>query len=129
MNLPSWLYIRSPIAKILIGIVSVLITLVVVLLIHVTEEARMELMTDSWAGREIENGAALFANNCASCHGMDGKMPEDMKPMGALAKGNPWENLHKLLNGQPAEEMPALRALDIQVAVDILRYTQDLPEK
>jgi len=74
-------------------------------------------------------GKEYYDTLCAQCHGVDGRKIEDMKPMGALAKGNPWENLHKILNGQPAEEMPALRALDIQVSVDILRYTQDLPEK
>ena len=74
-------------------------------------------------------GKAAYDTLCAQCHGADGKMIEDMKPMGALAMGNPWENLHKILNGQPGEQMPALRALDIQIAVDILRYTQDLPQK
>ena len=34
-----------------------------------------------------------------------------MKPFGAQM-GNPWEVMHKILNGQPGEQMPALRALD-----------------
>ncbi len=78
---------------------------------------------------DTAKGRNYYETLCGQCHGADGKKIEDMKPMGALANGNPWENLHKILNGQPAEEMPALRALDTQIAVDILRYTQDLPEK
>lgn len=42
---------------------------------------------------------------------------------------NPWEVMHKLLNGQPAEEMPALRALDRKVVSDIMRYLMTLPKK
>lgn len=77
---------------------------------------------------DASKGKDYYDTLCAQCHGVDGKQIEDMKPMGALAKGNPWENLHKILHGQPAEEMPALGALDHQIAVDVLRYTQDLPE-
>lgn len=76
---------------------------------------------------DAAKGKDYYDTLCAQCHGLDGKKIEDIKPMGALAKGNPWENLHKILNGQPGEEMPALRAIDVQVAVDIVRYTQDLP--
>jgi len=71
-------------------------------------------------GSKLAKGDAARGRNyyetlCAQCHGADGKLVNGMDPMGALVKGNPWENLHKILNGQPAEEMPALRALDIQV--------------
>lgn len=76
---------------------------------------------------DVAKGEVYYNTLCAQCHGKDGRMVEDMKPMGLLATGNPWENLHKILNGQPAEQMPALRALDIQIAVDILAYTQGLP--
>jgi thiosulfate dehydrogenase len=47
--------------------------------------------------------------------------------MGKLANDNPWEVLHKVINGQPNEEMPALIAFDIQVAIDVLAYLQRLP--
>lgn len=33
----------------------------------------MEAQTESWHGRSTELGAGLYANNCASCHGLDGK--------------------------------------------------------
>jgi mono/diheme cytochrome c family protein len=69
----KYLYIRSPILKILLGIAALLIAFAVILLITVTEEPRMELQTANWDARSIENGAELYANNCSSCHGMDGK--------------------------------------------------------
>lgn len=66
-------YIKSPILKILIGIASVVIGIVIFGLVFVLEEPRMAAQTASWEGRSIETGAALYANNCASCHGVDGK--------------------------------------------------------
>jgi thiosulfate dehydrogenase len=50
-----------------------------------------------------------------------------MKPF-AKQMGNPWEVMHKILNGQPDEEMPALRALDRQVVADILSHMANLSE-
>ena len=41
--------------------------------------------------------------------------------------GNPWEVMHKLMNGQPGEQMPALRALDHQVVLDLLAHLKTLP--
>lgn len=43
--------------------------------------------------------------------------------------GNPWEVMHKILNGQPDEKMPALRALDRQVTVDIMAHLTTLPKE
>ncbi|RPI46061.1 MAG: hypothetical protein EHM59_08485 [Betaproteobacteria bacterium] len=73
-------------------------------------------------------GAAYFNTLCAGCHGMDGKKLKDAPPLGSLAS-NSAEMLHKILNGQPAEAMPALRALDTQIAVDIVTHLQTLPAK
>jgi mono/diheme cytochrome c family protein len=66
-------FIKSPILKITLGILFALAAIVLVLLVLLTEEARMEAQTASWEGRAIENGAAIYANNCASCHGPNGK--------------------------------------------------------
>ena len=67
------LYTRSPIAKIMWGIVTSLIGIITLLLVLVSENPRMEAQTLSWEGRSIENGATLFANNCATCHGPNGQ--------------------------------------------------------
>ena len=69
----SWLYVRSPIAKIVLGIVAVMISIVVLLAQGWMEERRMQAQTDNWQGRSVEKGAEIFANNCYTCHGADGK--------------------------------------------------------
>ncbi len=76
---------------------------------------------------DAARGAAYYATLCASCHGPSGKA-EDMPTLGAVSRKNPWETLHKILNGQPNTAMPALRALDRGVALDVLDHLQTLPE-
>lgn len=73
-------------------------------------------------------GEAYFNTVCAKCHGFDGKEPDDMKPFGKQMS-NPWEVMHKILNGQPGEKMPALRALDHQITADIMSYMVSLPKE
>jgi len=75
---------------------------------------------------DAARGAVYFATLCAGCHGPDGRA-EDMPVLGPLARKNPWETLHKIVNGQPASAMPALRALDEQVAIDVLAHVRTLP--
>ena len=72
-------YTRSPIAKIVWGILSSLVGIIVLLMVLVSENPRMEAQTVNWQGRSIENGAILFANNCLICHGPNGQ--------GLLGKG------------------------------------------
>lgn len=55
-------------------------------------------------------GEVYFNTVCAKCHGENGLLPEEMKPLGALVAANPWEVMHKISNGQPDENMPALRS-------------------
>ena len=79
---------------------------------------------------DTTKGKAYYVTQCANCHGADGKWPKDLEaPLGKLSAGNPWEILHKILNGQPGEQMPALRALPHQVSADVLAYLQTLPQK
>lgn len=73
-------------------------------------------------------GEAYYNTLCAGCHGTDGKKIKDAPPIGSLAD-NPFEMLHKVMNGQPGEGMPALRALDPQIAVDIVSYLPQLPKQ
>lgn len=77
---------------------------------------------------DAAKGEAYYNTICAGCHGMDGKLPKEMKPFGAQM-GNPWEVMHKILNGQPGESMPALRALDRQIVVDIMAHMTSLPKE
>lgn len=72
-------------------------------------------------------GEAYFNTLCAGCHGTDGKKVPNSPSIGSVAD-NPYEMLHKVMNGQPAEAMPALRALDPQIAADIVVHLQTLPK-
>lgn len=85
------------------------------------------VMTDGKPKGDAAKGEAYFNTLCAGCHGVDGKKISDAPPLGSVA-GNVPEMMHKLLNGQPGEAMPALRALDRQIAVDIVAHLQTLPK-
>jgi len=73
-------------------------------------------------------GRIYYETVCANCHGVEGTKVKDMDPLGKLMS-NPWEILHKILYGQPAEAMPALYAFDHQVAVDIMAHLATLPKE
>ena len=78
---------------------------------------------------DVAKGEAYYNTVCANCHGVDGKLPKDLEhPLGALARGNPWEITQKIQNGPPAEKMPAMRALGIETSAAILAYLQTLPD-
>ena len=77
---------------------------------------------------DAAKGKVYFNTVCSGCHGLEGKLPKEMKPMGKQM-GNPWEVMHKIMFGQPAEAMPALHALDRQIAVDIMAHMTTLPKK
>ncbi|MHA1549775.1 MAG: c-type cytochrome [Alphaproteobacteria bacterium] len=78
-------------------------------------------------GGDAEKGAAYFNTVCANCHREDGTRPKDMGKSLAAQMGNPWEVMHKIVNGQPHEQMPALRAFGMQPIVDIMAYVATLP--
>ncbi|WP_158219747.1 cytochrome c [Ideonella sp. A 288] len=73
-------------------------------------------------------GEVYFNTLCAGCHGLDGKKVKDGPPLGSVAD-NGAEMLNKIANGQPGEAMPALRALDPQIAADIAVHLTTLPAK
>lgn len=70
---------------------------------------------------------AYYQTICANCHGRDGLAIRSIPPLGQIARDNPWEALHNMLNGHPDEQMPALRLFGTQVLVDILAYIQTFP--
>ncbi|MCP4076075.1 MAG: cytochrome c [Gammaproteobacteria bacterium] len=74
-------------------------------------------------------GERYYNTVCAGCHDKSGLEPKDMPPLGKLANKNPWEIIQKIQNGQPNEDMPAMRAFDLQVSVDILSHLQTLPKE
>lgn len=58
--------------RILFGIAFITGTIIIIGWLVINENARMEEFTDRAEGRKIEQGARLFENNCASCHGFEG---------------------------------------------------------
>lgn len=80
------------------------------------------------ANGDAAKGAAYYNTVCAGCHGLEGREPKDMGiTLGGLSHKNPWEVIQKIMNGQPAEAMPAMRAFGPQVSTDIIAYMQTLP--
>jgi mono/diheme cytochrome c family protein len=59
--------------RVIVGSVSLVITMILLGYVAVTEQDRMASFTTSYQARQIEEGGTLFENNCATCHGLDGK--------------------------------------------------------
>ncbi len=85
------------------------------------DEASGEVKADN------TKGAAYFDSICGNCHGSDGQTFKEIPPLGRIAIVDPWQSMHKILNGHPGENMPALRAFDNEIVVQILAHTQMLP--
>jgi len=88
----------------------------------------MDQYIDRQSGKskgDAKKGRAYYDTICTRCHGMDGKKEA---ALGTRSKKNPWQVFHKIRNGQPMKEMPALFALDPQISADILAYAQQLPD-
>jgi mono/diheme cytochrome c family protein len=56
-----------------LGTVAVVVIVVVLAYVAITETARMESFTNAYDSRRIEVGAALYENNCRTCHGPQGE--------------------------------------------------------
>ncbi|MEO5372874.1 MAG: hypothetical protein H7840_01200 [Alphaproteobacteria bacterium] len=66
---------------------------------------------------------------CSRCHGADGTKITNISPLGHMARQNPWNALHKVLNGHPDEVMTPMRSFDTQISADIVALLQTLPAK
>ena len=84
-------------------------------------------MLDGKSNGDVAVGKVYYEGLCAGCHGLDGKKVKDADSLGSVS-GNTVEMMHKVLNGQPGEAMPALRVLDTGLAAHIVAYVQTLPE-
>jgi len=112
--------------------------------LHAANKATYHFVDDATLatiGTSTTNGETLYGKTCAaaSCHGPNGKaldFADDAPNVGedefvdTVAKGNPWEMIHKVLYGMPGTAMPALTvaASDLAGAVakaaDIVAYAQ-----
>lgn len=80
-------------------------------------------------------GEALY-EECAECHGDDGKLvnfgdEDEPEYVGTIANDNPWEFLHKAINGQPGTHMLQGREMGwtIEDIINILAHAQTLPSE
>lgn len=77
----DFLYVRSPLAKLGFALLGVLGAIAILVWWGAAvEDKRMVAQTANWEGRSIEKGAELYMNNCASCHGIDGKGAAGVAP-------------------------------------------------
>lgn len=58
--------------KVVIGTVAFMLTMIVLGYAALREPTRLEDFAGAAHGRSVEQGAYLYINNCASCHGIDG---------------------------------------------------------
>jgi mono/diheme cytochrome c family protein len=75
MNLLKSGYVTMPNFqhRVMLGVGTFTGMLLLVLWIAVNEPGRMDVFTQQYNGRSIENGATLFLNLCSRCHNPDGK--------------------------------------------------------
>jgi mono/diheme cytochrome c family protein len=101
--------------RVLLGITFFVGIMLLVGWVAINEPARMEVFTEQYHGRSIENGAAIFQNNCANCHGVDGlggQGPGLKNPMLFLDKNPAMEKQAEI-----AELQKTVTALNAQVAL------------
>jgi mono/diheme cytochrome c family protein len=66
--------------RITVGIVSFVVTMVLLGWAAINEGGRMAALEETFHARAIEQGAALFSSNCSRCHGEDGRGRENFGP-------------------------------------------------
>ena len=92
--------------KIVIGTIAFMLTMMVFGYSALREPARLERFANAELGRSIEAGGHIFTNNCATCHGTDGKAETCFNAAGAqiACQGLPL-NFNGLLCGEPSQRM------------------------
>ena len=67
-------------SRILIGVTAYIGIMILVGWVAINENARMESFEQQFQARAIERGAALYALNCSTCHGAEGRGLEGRAP-------------------------------------------------
>lgn len=96
--------------KIIIGTIAFMLTMIIFGFVALNEPARLTAFSNAYEGRSIENGAEIFANNCATCHGLDGRAEQCFDAAGAEigCVGRPLNTVDLLCGTKP----PRLVAMD-----------------
>lgn len=89
--------------KIVIGTISFMLTMIILGFAALREPARLEAFAAAEGGRAIENGARIFVNNCATCHGADGMAQNCVNAAGEpiACQGLPLNNYFLLCGDRP----------------------------
>ncbi len=90
--------------------------------------ARIDPATGAVAA-DVDGAPAVYHTVCATCHGADGQAIASIPPLGDMAREDPWQTLHSIVNGHPGGVMPALRALDDGLVLGTVAYLQGLPPR
>lgn len=95
--------------KIVIGTVAFMLTMIILGFAALREPARLAEYTAASEGRSIERGATLFQDNCATCHGVNGRAEECFNVAGEQigCQGLPL-NAAQLVCGDTSERMETL---------------------
>src|SRR5260221_11422666 len=91
----GWVSIPNFQTRVLIGTASFVGMLLLVGWISINEPSRMDVFTQQFHGRSIENGAAIFQSTCATFHGIDAK--------GIAGSAPGLNNTIQFLNENPAK--------------------------
>lgn len=132
--------------RILVGTVMFLGIMVLVGWVAINETGRMQAFEAQFLGRSIERGAELFAANCTTCHGVDGRGLTGVAPglnNPHLFGHNFFADLDEqdarlasaqieydaLIAEQAGENVTSTRRQDIEARLDELRaeYGEDVP--
>ena len=92
--------------KVIIGTIAFMLVMIILGVIALFEPARLEETTEAFAGRQVEKGAVIFRENCAECHGTEGKAQNCVTYTGEekACVGLPLNHI-PLLCGDPSERM------------------------
>ena len=62
--------------KVVIGTIAFMLTMIVLGYAALREPERLAAFTEAREGRTVETGANIYINNCATCHGVEGRAEE-----------------------------------------------------
>lgn len=62
--------------KVVIGTIAFMLSMIILGYAALREPERLEHFTGAREGRTIETGARIYVNNCATCHGVEGRAEE-----------------------------------------------------
>ncbi|MEM7331671.1 MAG: cytochrome c [Chloroflexota bacterium] len=89
--------------KIVIGTIAFMLTMVILGYAALVEPARLEHFSEAAVARQIETGAEIYKNNCASCHGVEAAAQQCFSPSGEqiACQGLPLKNQRLVCGDRP----------------------------